>query len=82
MAKSLLEQEIKSEIMDKIEEAVDAYLASYKEKKDGKVVPNIYEIEGMLSELGSNTRKIYLDMLSKQLTNTDDSELIESKKEN
>lgn len=84
MADKLIgEAEIKSEIMEKIEEAVDEYFASYKEKSgNGKVVPTIHEIEGLVTDLKSKTREIYLKMISDSLTNTDESELIASKKEN
>lgn len=80
---NLSQAEMKSEIMDQIEEAVDRYLISYNDKSKGnKQVPTIDEIEDMISELKSKTRDIYLKMISDSLNNTDESEMITSKKEN
>jgi hypothetical protein len=72
-----------SEIMDQIEESVKEYFISYNDKSKGsKQVPTIDEIEDMVSELKYKTRDIYLKMLGESLNNTDESELISSKKEN
>jgi len=80
---NLSQAEMKSEIMDQIEEAVDGYFISYNDKSKGnKQVPTIDEIEDMISELKNKTRDIYLKMIGDSLNNTDESEMITSKKEN
>ncbi|MBR1708971.1 MAG: hypothetical protein IJ719_09110 [Clostridia bacterium] len=77
------EQEIKSAIMDKIEDAVDDYLLSFRLKSnDGNGLPNINEIEDMMQDLKNKTRDIYLSMVSDSITKFDESKSIDSKKEN
>ena len=77
------EQEIKSAIMDKIEDAVDDYLLSFRLKtNDGNGLPNINEIEDMMQDLKNKTRDIYLSMVSDSITKFDESKSIDSKKEN
>ena len=78
-----VQAEMISEIMDQIEEAVKEYFISYNDKSKGsQQVPTIDEIEDMVSELKYKTRDIYLNMIGESLNNTDESELISSKKEN
>ena len=84
MAKRLnpREREIKSAIMDRIEDVVDDYFTEFHAKsKDGKALPSINDIEDLLLELKSKTRDIYLDMASESISKFDESEIIESKKE-
>ena len=77
------EQEIKSAIRDKIEDAVDDYLLSFRLKSnDGNGLPNINEIEDMMQDLKNKTRDIYLSMVSDSITKFDESKSIDSKKEN
>ena len=73
---------VKSDVMDQLEEAVDDYLKSYWLKSGNHGVPTISEIENLVTELRSKTRNICLEMVSDSLTNTDESEMIASKKEN
>ena len=75
------ERELKSEIMDKLEDAVDEYLASFKSKSNGgSTIPSISEIEDMVSDIRSKTRDIYLELISSSLNNYPEGPLIESKK--
>lgn len=77
------ERELKSEIMDQLEEAVDEYFASFKAKSnDRNSLPTIDDIEDLLGNLRSKTRDIYLKAVSDTVNNFDESELIDSKKEN
>lgn len=77
------ERELKSEIMDQLEEAVDEYFASFSAKSsNGGSLPTIDDIETLLGDLKSKTRDIYLKMVSDSINNVDESELIASKKEN
>ena len=85
MAKKLGKEakEIKSEIMDQLEDAVDDYLSDFQAKsKDGKSLPTINEIEDLLLELKDKTRNIYLQMASDSINKFDESEVIKAKKEN
>ena len=85
MAKKLGKEakEIKSEIMDQLEDAVDDYLADFQAKsKDGKALPSINEIEDLLLSLKDKTREIYLKMASESISKFDEAEIIDSKKEN
>lgn len=85
MAKKLGKEakEIKSEIMDQLEDAVDDYLLDFQAKsKDGKSLPTINEIEDLLLELKDKTRNIYLQMASDSINKFDESEVIKAKKEN
>ncbi len=76
------ERDLKSEIMDQLEEAVDEYFASFKAKSgNDSSLPSIDDIETLLGELKSKTRDIYLNMVSDSLDSFDESELIASKKE-
>lgn len=76
------ESELKSEIMDQLEEAVDEYFASFKAKSNNdNALPTIDDIEVLLGDLKSKTRDIYLKMVSDSLDSFDDSDLIASKKE-
>ena len=76
------ERELKSEIMDQLEEAVDEYFASFSAKSsNGNSLPTIDDIETLLGDLKSKTRDIYLKMVSDSINNVDESELIASKKE-
>ena len=80
---SKAEQEMKSTIMDKIEDAVDDYIVSFRLKSSGgSELPSINEIEDILFELKDKTRDIYLDMISDSITKFDESKMIDSKKEN
>lgn len=75
------EKEIKSAIMDELEDAVDEYLASFKaQSSDGTSLPTMDQIEDIVSELRSKTRDIYLRMVSESITRFNESELIDSKK--
>lgn len=75
------ERELKSEIMDQLEEAVDNYLSSFKLAGKGNgSLPTIDDIENLVRELKSKTRDIYLDMVSNSLDTFDETELIASKK--
>lgn len=77
------ERELKSEIIDQLEEAVDEYFASFSAKSsNGSSLPTIDDIETLLGDLKSKTRDIYLKMVSDSINNVDESELIASKKEN
>ena len=77
------EQEIKSAMMDKIEDAVDDYLDAYRAKsKGGKGIPTINEIEDFLIDLNSKTRDIYLETVSEMISRCNETEMIDSKKEN
>ncbi|MBR1856669.1 MAG: hypothetical protein IJ803_06305 [Oribacterium sp.] len=77
------EQEMKSTIMDELEDAVDDYIMSFRQKSsDGSGLPNINEIEDILYELKDKTRDIYLNMISDSITKFDESKMIDSKKEN
>ena len=77
------EREIKSAIMDKLEDAVDEYFDRFHSKAGNRGdLPTINDIEDMLLNLRSKTREICLDMTSELLTNYDESKIIESKKEN
>ena len=77
------ERELKSEIMDQLEEAVDEYFASFKTKSnDRNSLPTIDDIEDLLGNLRTKTRDIYLKAVSDTVNNFDESELIDSKKEN
>lgn len=85
MAKKLGKEarEIKSEIMDQLEDAVDDYLADFQTKsKDGKALPSINEIEDLLLSLKDKTREIYLKMASESISKFDEAEVIDSKKGN
>ena len=85
MAKKLGKEvrEIKSEIMDQLEDAVDDYLVDFQAKsKDGKSLPSINEIEDLLLSLKDKTREIYLKMASESINKFDEAEVIDSKKEN
>ena len=76
------ESELKSEIMDQLEEAVDEYFASFKAKSNNdNALPTIDDIQVLLGDLKSKTRDIYLKMVSDSLDSFDDSDLIASKKE-
>ncbi len=75
------DQELKSAIMDELEDAVDEYLDSFHAScNGGKALPSIDQIEDIVSELKSKTRDIYLKMVSESISSFDESELIESKK--
>ena len=77
------EKEIKSEVMEKIEDAVDDYFEEYRLKnEDGKGVPTINEIEDILMKLNSKTRDIFLETVSEMISKCNETELIDSKKEN
>lgn len=77
------EQELKSAIMDEIEDAVDDYMETFRLKSDnGNKLPSINEIEDIVTELKSKTRDIYLRMVSESISGYDESNLIESKKAN
>ena len=77
------EHELKSEIMDQLEEAVDEYFASFKAKSNNQnSLPTIDDIEDLLGDLRSKTRDIYLKAVSDSLNSFNESELIASKKEN
>ena len=85
MAKKLnsKEQEIKSAIMDRIEDAVDDYFSEFRAKSsDGQGLPSINDIEDLLLQLKSKTRDIYLDMALQSISKFDESGIIESKKAN
>ena len=76
------ESELKSEIMDQLEGAVDEYFASFKAKSNNdNALPTIDDIQVLLGDLKSKTRDIYLKMVSDSLDSFDDSDLIASKKE-
>ena len=76
------EQELKSAIMDELEDAVDEYLESFSLKSnDGKTLPSINELEDIVADLRTKTRDIYLKMVSESITSFDESELIDSKKD-
>ena len=76
------ERELKSEIMEKLEDAVDEYLASFKTKSNGgSTIPSISEIEDMVSDMRSKTRDIYLQLISDSINNYAEGPLIESKKD-
>ncbi len=75
------ERELKSEIMDKLEDIVDEYFKSFRCKSnDGSTMPSIDEIEDIVSDMRSKTRDIYLGLISESINNYDESSLIESKK--
>lgn len=75
------EQELKTAIMDELEDALDGYLESFRLKsKDGESLPTISEIEDILTDLRSKTRDIYLKMVSESITYYDEANLIASKK--
>ena len=77
------EKEIKSAVMEKIEDAVDDYFEEYRLKnEDGKGVPTINEIEDILMKLNSKTRDIFLETVSEMISKCNETELIDSKKEN
>ena len=77
------EIEIKSAIMDRIEDSIDGYFQSFHTKAaDGKGLPNINDIESIVSDLRQETRNIYLSMIEDTISNFDESELIDSKKVN
>ena len=77
------EQELKSTIMDELEDAVDAYFNSFRSKSNGgKSLPSINDIEDLANELKTKTRDIYLAMISSGISTFDESEAIASKKEN
>ena len=77
------EQEIKSIVMDKLEDAVDDYFEDFHSKSsNGKALPSINEIEDILVELSSKTRDIYLETVSEMISKCNESELIDSKKQN
>ena len=77
------ERELKSTIMDELEDALDEYFESFRLKGgDGKSLPSINDIEDLIGELKTKTRDIYLSMVSTSISNFDESELIASKKEN
>ena len=76
------EQELKSAIMDELEDAGDEYLESFRLKSnDGKTLPSINELEDIVADLRTKTRDIYLKMVSESITSFDESELIDSKKD-
>ena len=66
--------------MERLEEVVDSYFESYRLRSGDQGVPTITEIENLITELKSKTRDIYLRMVSDSLTNTDESDMIASKK--
>ena len=75
------EQELKTAIMDELEDALDDYLESFRLKsKDGESLPTINELEDILTDLCSKTRDIYLEMVSESITHYDEANLISSKK--
>ena len=77
------EQEIKSMVMDKLEDAVDDYFEDFRSKSsDGTSLPTINEIEDILVELSSKTRDIYLETVSEMISKCNESDLIDSKKPN
>ena len=76
------ERELKSEIMDRLEDVVDDYLETFRVKSDeGATIPSIGEIEDMVSDMRSKTRDIYLQMISDSIDTFDEGPLIESKKD-
>ena len=77
------EQELKSTIMDELEDAVDTYFESFRSKCGSKkTLPSINDIEDLVSELKTKTRDTYLSMVSNSISNFDESAAIASKKEN
>ena len=77
------ERELKSAIMDQIEDAVDDYIESFRLKgNNGEKLPSISEIEDIVTDLKNKTRDIYLNMVSDSISNYDESKIIDSKKEN
>ena len=83
MSKSLPdEQQLKSEIMYRLEEEVDSYFSKFNSKcEGGERFPSIEEIEDIVSDLRSKTRDIYLDLISESINSFNEAPIIESKKE-
>ena len=64
-----------------INNAIDDFYNSFQKKTtNANSFMNINELEDLLSTLNSETRNIYLKMVSEMLSNIDESELIQSKK--
>ena len=76
------EQELKDEVLERVDEALERYFDSFHANGDlkGKGLPTIEDLEKTITSLRSETRNIYLDMVSKSITNFDESELIDAKK--
>ena len=71
------ERELKSEIMDQLEEAVDEYFASFKARSSNQnSLPTIDEIEDLLGNLRSKTRDIYLKAVSDSINNLPQSQIL------
>lgn len=77
------EKELKSKVMDQLEDVVDDYFNTYqlKDSKTNKLC-SIDQIENILSDLKLKTREIILDMVSESISNYDESEEIKLKKAN
>ena len=76
-------EEIAAEVKLDLNEKVDHWISSFSDDtKELSSFPSIAQLESSIGELDSETRKIFLNMISDCLSNIDEKELISSKKEN
>lgn len=68
---------------DELHEAIRNYSKAFKESATNNGgVPTINQIEDMWSKLDSETRNIFVNMISGSISSVNESELISSKKAN
>ena len=76
-------EELKTEAMQDLREQLDSFLNMFSEKiKDVNEFITMDEIETLFAKLDSETRKIYLNLVSSMLNGINERELIQSKKAN
>ena len=81
MTKTL--EQIAAEVKLDLCEKVDQWITSFaNDTKELNSFPTITQIEDSMLKLDSETRKIFLDMVSDGLSNIDEKQMISSKKEN
>ena len=76
-------KELASDAIQDLRERINDFLDEMAEKtEDTENFLTMDDVETLFSKLDSETRKIYLNMLSDSLSNIDEKEIIKSKKAN
>ncbi len=75
--------ELKLDAVDKLEEALEAYVKKVKETQGASSeIPSINDLEDIVTELRQKTTNIYLDLIGDTISGFNEEREIERKKQN
>ena len=78
-------KEIKEQFKDELNDTIDAFFDSFAQKRVNHTdtgIPTLSEIESVWGQLTLETRDIFSRMIGEAISNMDESDVIELKKEN